>query len=181
MSIVGLLFHPNGRIQANQFWRGIILLVGFQIVLSVLQLLNVDMGLITNILGVLIIYPYICVYSKRLHDSNKSAWMFLLFAVGYVVITAVSFFFIPGIGEFFTQYMALASEGDAEAAEALAQKFSEEARSGGAIVSIAGLLVSNLFLGWLCARLYSDPNTNKYGPPVGSQAGGSNDVDDIFS
>lgn len=187
MGIMGVLFNPNGRIQANKFWQGVIVLVGFQIVFAVLPVLGLNIQIIASFLGFAIIYPYLCVYGKRLHDSNKTAWMFLLFAFGYFVIALISFFFTPGVGEFFSEYMALAQEGDEEAMQALQEQFQAEANSGGAvIVQLGGLLVANLLLGFIAARMYSDPNTNKYGPPVGSEgisSGGASNAgdDDIFS
>ena len=183
MGIMGVLFNPNGRIQANQFWQGIIVLVGFQIVLQVLAVLGINLGVLGTIIGLGIFYPYLCVYGKRLHDSNKTAWMFLLFVLGYIIITIASFFFTPGIGEFFEQYMAVAQEGDQQALEALLTQYTEELGSTMAIIGIVSLLVSNLVLGFLVARMFSDPNTNKYGPPVGGEVmgGGQASDDDIFT
>ena len=183
MGIMGVLFNPNGRIQANQFWQGIIVLVGLQIVLQVLAVLGISLGVLDTIIGLGIIYPYLCVYGKRLHDSNKSAWLFLLFALGYMIIMLASFFFTPGIGEFFEQYMAVAQEGDQQALEALITQYAEELGSAVAIIGIVSLLVSNLVLGFLVARMFSDPHANKYCPPVGAEAmgGGQSSDDDIFS
>ena len=185
MGIMGVLFNPNGRIQANQFWQGVIVLVGLQIVLQVLAVLGINLGILTGIIGIGIVYPYLCVYGKRLHDSNKTAWMFLLFVLGHMIIIVASFFFIPGIGEFFEQYMAVAQEGDQQALEALIAQYTEEVGNAGMIIGIVGLLVSNLVLGFLVARMFSDPNTNKYGPPVGGEVAGGGQAaagdDDIFS
>ena len=96
-----------------------------------------------------------------------------------------SVFFIPGIGEFFEQYMAVAQEGDQQALEAMLTQYIEGLGSTMAIIGIVSLLVSNLVLGFLVARMFSDPNTNKYGPPVGGEVAGGGQAaagdDDIFS
>lgn len=178
MTIQGVLFNPEGRIQANQFWRGVIVLVAIQIILSVLPVLGINLGVLSTLLSLLIIYPYLCVYGKRLHDSNKSAWMFLLFVLGHLLITSLSLFFIPGLGDFFSEYMVLAEEGDQEGLTVLLQEFA--ATSGRAItyVSLGGLLVSNILMGFIVARMHSDPNTNAYGPPSGT---GTDDGADTFS
>jgi len=179
MTIQGVLFNPQGRIQANQFWQGVIVLVAIQIVLSILPLLGINLGALSNLIGLLIIYPYLCVYGKRLHDSNKSAWMFLLFVLGYLLISTLSVFFIPGLGDFFSEYMVLAGEGDQEGLTALLQEFAATSGRATTYVSLGGLLVSNVLLGFIAARMHSDPNTNAYGPPVGTSI--DDDRDDTFS
>lgn len=180
MGIMGVLFNPNGRIQANQFWQGVIVLVGFQIILGVLPLLGLDVPDAAGWITFLLIYPYLCVYGKRLHDSNKSAWMFLAFALLYVVISTVALFFTPGLSDFVTQYMELAQEGDEEALLALADQFENDAANGLAIVGIISVLVSNFLIGFIVARMFSDPHTNQYGPPVGGEAAIEGGDDDVF-
>lgn len=181
MGIMGVLFNPQGRIQANQFWKAIIILVAFQIVMQVVQYLGVDLSSITGFLSLALIYPYLCVYGKRLHDSNKSAWMFLLFLLGYIVTSIVSLFFIPGLGEFFQELIVLVEAGDEEAIDVLAEEFGASAGISIQIIGLVGLLVSNLLLGFIVARMHSDPNVNKYGPPVGEAVIGDEDANDIFS
>jgi uncharacterized membrane protein YhaH (DUF805 family) len=184
MGIMGVLFNPNGRIQASQFWQGIIVLVGIQLLLVVLGLVGISFGGAESFISFLLVYPYLCVFGKRLHDSDKSAWMFLLFLLLYIIIAVGSFFFIPGIGDFMSQYMALAQEGDEEALIALGEQFTVDSQRGVLYVSIGSLLVSNGLLGLIVARMYSNPNANKYGPPVGGEpmdGGQQASDDDIFS
>jgi len=45
---------------------------------------------------------------------------------------------------------------------------------------ILSLLVT-FAVGFFCARLFSDPYTNKYGPPVGGEPESASDDNDIFS
>lgn len=181
MSMMGILFNPQGRIQANQFWKGIIILVAFQIVLQVLQYVGVNLGSAMSFLSLALVYPYLCVYGKRLHDSNKSAWMFLLFLLGYIVISIVSVFFIPGLGDFLQEFIALTEAGDEEALTALADEFGASVSTSVQIIGLVGLFVSNLLLGFIVAQMYSDPNVNKYGPPVDGAIASDDDANDIFS
>ena len=145
MGIMGVLFNPNGRIQANQFWQGVIVLVGFQIVLQVLVVLGINLGVFSTIIAVGIVYPYLCVYGKRLHDSNKTAWMFLLFAIGYVIITTASVLFIPGIGDFFEQVMVLSQEGDQQALDAFITQYAEELGNIATTVSYTHLTLPTIY------------------------------------
>ncbi len=174
MGIAGILFNPNGRIQANQFWQGIIVLVGVQIVIQVLTVYGPQaLAPILQLISIAIIYPYICVYGKRLHDANKSAWMYLLFLLGYLILYTIGFFFIPGVGTFFTEYMELINANEAEAAQALIEQFTAQAT----IPVLISTIIINVLLGFIVARMFSYPDENEYGPPVGGVSAGSDNDD----
>lgn len=164
MSLMQILFSPNGRIGPGAFWRGIIILLSFQIILTIISLYGPSsLGTLAGILSLLSIYPYLCVFGKRLHDSGRSAWMFLLFLLGYVLISIVAILMAPGFGEFMTQYMELVESGDTEGLEAL----SEQSENIFAIPGMVGTIIANGLLGFLAARLHAYPETNQYGPPPG--------------
>lgn len=164
MSLMQILFSPKGRIGPGAFWRGIIILLSFQIVVTIIGMYGpASVAGILEILSILTIYPYLCVFGKRLHDSGKSAWMFLLFVLGYVIILIASMVMAPGFGDFMTQYMELTEAGDTEGLEAL----SEQSGRMFAIPSLVGTIIANGVLGFLAARLHSYPETNQYGPPPG--------------
>ncbi|MEL7128544.1 MAG: DUF805 domain-containing protein [Pseudomonadota bacterium] len=165
MGIAGILFNPNGRITPNQFWRGIIVLVGLQIIFQVLANYGpAALAGIISLLGVLIVYPYLCVYGKRLHDAGKSAWWFLLFVLGYVILSIISLMLIPGLSEFFEEAMTFATDGDQAALDALTVEFGRRVMPQ----ALAGMVLINGLLGFLVARLASDPGANEHGPPPGS-------------
>ncbi|MEM8615746.1 MAG: DUF805 domain-containing protein [Pseudomonadota bacterium] len=69
--MISLLLSPNGRIGRNRFWQGMVILT----VISILVAAGSSMlGTLVALLGYLLIYPYICVYGKRLHDIGTTAW-----------------------------------------------------------------------------------------------------------
>lgn len=97
----------SGRSRRAEFWAFYVLwLVGIMILGGVPMLL-VDMGhadeenlalFVPAILFVLAsIVPSIAVFVRRLHDSNKSGWLFLLSAIPYIGwIFTLIFGLLPG-------------------------------------------------------------------------------------
>ncbi|MEO1158896.1 MAG: DUF805 domain-containing protein [Pseudomonadota bacterium] len=86
-----LFLSMNGRIGRGKFWIGILALMVAAFVLSFLLgmigLMSVDetgmpagagywIGLL--ILMAVTIWPSICIYGKRFHDRDKSAWWMLI-------------------------------------------------------------------------------------------------------
>ena len=81
-----LLFSPNGRIARNRFWQGMVILT----VASVLVAAGAVMiGTLVSLFGYLLIYPYICVYGKRLHDAGLTAWWVIGVWFGTVVLNFI--------------------------------------------------------------------------------------------
>ena len=62
-----LFLTANGRVGRSDFWIAWFLLV---IVSAVLKMF----GVIGDLLGILIVYPQVCLFAKRLHDLGKSGW-----------------------------------------------------------------------------------------------------------
>lgn len=72
MGVVDILFNPNGRIRASEFWRGVIILIGLGVITQVAALYGPPALAIASLLVQLVmIYMYVCVFGKRLHDSGK--------------------------------------------------------------------------------------------------------------
>lgn len=183
MSILGILFNPNGRIQANQFWRGIIVLVGLGIVFSVMTASGSAMlSGISGILGLLMFYPYLCVFGKRLHDSGRTAWWsvlaFVAFFVVYTIMTSFAFPMVEGYSELQAEMQEdLVENGlDLAVITEYAQKTSVLVFWPATILNTVATVIISFFV----ARLFSDPYPNKYGPPVGGVVE-EDDSNDIFS
>ena len=183
MGIMGVLFNPNGRIRANQFWQGIIVLTAYLIIINVAGgFLPAGIAAIFSISVYFLPYPYLCVYGKRLHDSGKTAWLYLLFFIGFLF----GFGFIvnssPGFSEFMALYMEAAADGEEpQIMQAMLAEFL--VGDGGRAIALRalGYLVAiNLIFGFIAARMPSDPQANQYGAPAGN-VGASPDGDDTFS
>jgi len=81
-----LLFNANGRIQRNRYWQGMVILT----VVSVLVV--AASAMLSSFLGVLawlVIYPYICVHGKRLHDAGTTAWWVIGIFVGSLILNFI--------------------------------------------------------------------------------------------
>ncbi|MEL6324344.1 MAG: DUF805 domain-containing protein [Pseudomonadota bacterium] len=178
MGLGGILFNPNGRINASEFWRGLIVLIAASIVLNVASVYGpIALSLILGLVSLLFIYPYICLFGKRLHDANRSAWWFLAFLAGAIIASFIGGFLmqsvIPGQAEFTEEIEELSQSGDFNAVLELTR---EQSRSL-MIPSIISSTVISLIIGWFAARLPSEPGPNQYGPPTD----GSALADDTFS
>lgn len=162
-----LLFSPNGRIARNRFWQGMVILT----VASVLVAAGaVMLGTLFSLLGYALIYPYICVYGKRLHDVGLTAW----WVIG-VWLGTVFFNFIVSL--FLTPFFM------GEEERAIQEEMTERMLGGdlsgmmeGAEILAAQLLPLTLFLTVLTnfvaalvvGLLPTDPRENKHGPAPGS-------------
>ena len=89
MNIGHVLFSPNGRIGQQDYWIGILIIIGGNIVAGVLPIIGF-------ILWFVLVWMGVAVYGKRLHDAGKSAWLHaipwavtvLTFIVGLTMIIA---------------------------------------------------------------------------------------------
>jgi uncharacterized membrane protein YhaH (DUF805 family) len=81
-----ILFSFNGRIGRLTYWLAIVaLIVAVQILTFAPFLLNNEetavlmVGVISQLLWLLSLWPMLAVGSKRLHDRNKNGWWLLIF------------------------------------------------------------------------------------------------------
>src|SRR5665213_1946268 len=75
-------FSPSNRISRSQFWlRGILPIYGIMIVLYIIMLIGIGaqstvitgiFRIILSIYTLVVIWPIIAVWAKRIHDRNKS-------------------------------------------------------------------------------------------------------------
>lgn len=173
----GILFSLKGRIGPSSFWRGAIILIALGIVLN-LAVAYVHPLII--FLGILFIYPYICVYGKRLHDAGYTAWLVILvigasFLISYVLGLVLQ----PMFGFDEAAFNDAVTEAGSDLGAVLA--LSQEAAKAQMIPAILNGVISGLIIAFLLSRLPSNPGTNQYGPPEHGSIGDENHQDDIFS
>jgi uncharacterized membrane protein YhaH (DUF805 family) len=152
MDIQRLFLKADGRIGRGEFWTGFLILFVVGIVVHFIPVIG-------QIIAIILIYPWVCLFSKRLHDMGKSGWLQLIpFAVWIIgILVAV----MSGMGG---AIMAMASGSDAQAtAGALA------GAGVAALVLCAAALINLIFLLWV-GLSPSQAGDNAYGPPSGATA-----------
>lgn len=163
-----LFLDPQGRLAPKPFARGFILLTGAMLLITVLSSV-LSPGL--NILQYTLVFPYLCLFGKRLHDAGLSAWLWLAYLAGFSVLNMfLSALLLPMLSP---QAYAVQSEiqklmeveGFTAAFEALAERAPEYARLAG-VTTAAGFLISSALTGFAAYRMRSDPERNRYGPPT---------------
>ncbi|MEO0465792.1 MAG: DUF805 domain-containing protein [Pseudomonadota bacterium] len=169
MNFGNVLFNPNGRIGSRSFLRGVIILVAIMIVIYVAQVYLGPAGAVIGLLSLGAPYLYLCVYGKRLHDSGKSAWWFLLLFVIYIIGNTILQLVLtpilaPGAAELQSEMELLMEQG--QFLEAMSEYGPAIARES-LFANLVVLLVVNLVIALPVSRLSSDPGPNKFGPPEG--------------
>ncbi|MEM9738262.1 MAG: DUF805 domain-containing protein [Pseudomonadota bacterium] len=169
--MMSVLFSPNGRIGPRTFWRGVVVLLAAMIIINVAGAYAGPFGQLLGLFTLAAPYCYLCVYGKRLHDSGKSAWFFLLFFVGYFVLEGV----------FQTVLLPILSPGAAALQEDMtllieqgqwmdALEYAPEIAQESILTALVSLIATNAILGFIAARLTSDPGPNAFGLPQGGAA-----------
>lgn len=169
MDVLNLLCNPNGRIGPRDFWRGVILLVGAMIILQVGGIYGG--ALLTAVFGLLtwaMPYLYLCVFGKRFHDNGRSAWFYLLAFAAYFVLSGLlgyglTSLLAPKALELQDEMEMLMRQGQWADAMAYGPAIAREQ----IIATLLSLFAANGLIGYVVARLSSDPNENQYGPTTG--------------
>lgn len=172
MGLSGILFNPRGRITPAEFWRGLIVLIGLNVILSVASVYTpVAIASVLGIASLLLIYPLICVYGKRFHDNGRTAWLVLAVLVGYVIVLTVLTMVLtpilaPDVAALQLELQEKLSAGEIGIVEMMEQA---QAASGGSylVMSIISSVAASLVTGFFVARLESDPDENEHGPATG--------------
>ncbi len=70
----------SGRARRSEFWYFYLFTILLSIVASILQraLTNSQNGIVTTIIGLAIVLPYLAVAVRRLHDTSRSGWWLLI-------------------------------------------------------------------------------------------------------
>lgn len=158
MDIGHVLFRPNGRIGQQDFWIGVLIIIGAHILSPLLGPLQ-----IVAWLG--LVWVGFAVYGKRLHDAGRSAWLHVLpwaIWLGLMIVAAV---FLAGAGVF--AIIMGTNGGDPSASDIMGL-----VAAGGMGLALTGLsyviwLVYTIWVG----LLPGDTSENAYGsPPTGDAA-----------
>lgn len=139
-----LFLDSKGRIGRKDFWIGFAILFVAGIVLGLIPVIG-------QIIGLLMLYLWVCLGAKRLHDMGKSGWLMVIPFALQLVAMLVGMMSVGGA------MMAGAAGNDAAMAGAM---------GGGLVVMLCGL-ASLAFLIWIGATP-GQAEANQYGPPPAS-------------
>lgn len=152
MKISDVLFSPHGRIGQQNFWIGVLIILGANILLTWIPLLGwlIWLGLF---------YVGFCVYGKRLHDIGKSMWIHAIFLVVSLLVAMIAMTMAGG------SIIALAMNSSSEPDVA-------------AIMSLIGSMFSAFAIPMVIAIIYTiwlgvakgDAGDNRFGPPESAAA-----------
>lgn len=148
-----LFLSADGRIGQKDFWVGWLILFVAGLVLGLIPFIG-------QIAAIVLIYPSVCVFSKRLHDMGKSGW---LAAAPYIVgIVALIIAIMMGGAGIVTAALSGNAENDPAAAAAVLSGL------GGAVgvMMLAGVF-GIAFTLWV-GLSKGDPGENRYGPAPGA-------------
>ena len=149
-----LFLNANGRIGQKDFWVAWVILLVATLISRIIPVLGI-------VLGIILIYPTVCIYSKRLHDFGKSGW---LTVIPYTVFSAA--LVIGAVTGGAAMMASIGAPGSAAAGAAAV---------GGFGVVILLMLVAGIiaigFLLWV-GLSKGDSMPNRYGPPPASAFGG---------
>lgn len=163
--MLNLLLTPNGRISSTDFMKSGYVLILLGLIPAVVQMINKPIGSLLAVLFMVLLYPWVCIWTKRLHQGGKSGWMMLLYVLLYAIILviAVTIVMFNFGGEEFMSLLKDQMDGNISQAE---YKLAMEALSVKLALPmvIASLLCSllTLFIGDKTIGLEEDEN--KYGP-----------------
>jgi uncharacterized membrane protein YhaH (DUF805 family) len=159
-----LYFSLKGRINPAQFQKSAITLIVISFVLAMLPLISISFALLSVPISLLLAWMWLSLWSKRLHDAGKSAWMVLLVllvSVGVGFVSTRLVYMITGFDQ-----AAVAAAAQAAGTDIMgAMKASMEASKSIIVPSaIAGAISTFIivFLGNMILK--SDPEENQFGP-----------------
>ena len=144
-----LFLTADGRIGRRDFWIGFAVIFAASVVANMVPVLG-------QIVGLLLIWPQVCIHAKRLHDMGRTAWLMLLPFAVMVVAMSVAVATV-GVSLFSAAMLSHAGSDAAAAGTAMAGL--------GAVWGAAGLcmLVGVAFLLWV-GLTPGQPGENVYGP-----------------
>lgn len=146
-----LYLSADGRIGQKDFWLG-------ALILFVIWVLTPLLHILAPLAWLLLLYPWTCVFAKRLHDFGRSGFLILVpFVVGCLAVLAALVF--GGVAALSAIFGA-AQGGMGAGSWAL---FAGALGTAGAFLALAGL-VKLIFILWV-GLSRGDPGPNRYGPP----------------
>ncbi|MEL6568140.1 MAG: TIR domain-containing protein [Pseudomonadota bacterium] len=132
-----VMFVPTGRIGQKSFWIGFAILFGIAFVGG---LATAAVPAVAFVIEMVLLYPSICLYGKRLHDFGMSAWIYGGFRIAMIVVGAVIGGMMGASGAYVEDIVIVTG-----------------------VLSFLATIAITLWIG----LMKSQPTANKHGPPPG--------------
>ncbi len=149
-----LFLSPEGRIGQKEFWIGVL-------ILFVIWILTPLLHIMAPLAWLLLLYPWVCVFAKRLHDFGKSGLLILVpFVVGFIALT---------LGVIFGGVTVISAIVTAMQGGTQPVTWAVVLGALGTMLAFLGIAAVFKFIFILWVGLSSgDPGPNRYGPPPGA-------------
>lgn len=150
-----LFLSPEGRIGQKDFWIGVLILFVIWVVTPFV------LHILSPIVWLVLLYPWVCVFAKRLHDFGKSGmWILAPFVVGFCAgVLGVIF---GGVTILSAIWTAMMGGMHPVSWAVLLGAFGTMM----AFIAVAGV-VKLVFILWVGLST-GDTGANRWGPPPGS-------------
>ena len=154
---MGTLFDPQGRISPAQFQESALILIAIGAVVGMVPYFFPGATMWTMI-SIVLLYPWVVIWIKRLHDAGKPGWIFVPILIVYLAISWTAAYFV---GNYFAPQTGPTPTEFAAAME----QASLRAETTAIPTVIVSVLISVAFVFIANALLKSDPGPNAYDPP----------------
>ncbi|WP_417493629.1 hypothetical protein [Maricaulis sp.] len=84
-----VLFGASGKLGPMDFAKGLVAIVAVSLILNIISLVPVIGGLIGLVVGLVLAFAWVCIFSKRFHDAGQSGWMTIAAIVAVIVVSVV--------------------------------------------------------------------------------------------
>src|SRR5690606_9729416 len=89
MSLATDMLNPQGRLGPKSFQTAGLILVAIGLVISLISAISLVLGALLGILSLILIYPWVVIWVKRLHDAGKSGWFVLLVILVWLIVSMI--------------------------------------------------------------------------------------------
>jgi len=161
-----LLFSPSGRIGSQDFMKGGVALIIVGIVLSLLNMQAILSPTLVTLAYLLMLFPWVCIWVKRLHNGGKTGFMIFLYIFLYailVVVFTIVAMMMFGDGEIWNAAMAYSKQ-EITMDEYMSVLEGSAASDLSLPVLIGGVVASFLTLVIGDKGTPNDPDENQFGP-----------------
>ncbi len=92
-----LFFNPIGTLGEEQFYKGAVILLALNFFLWPLWYLGTAIGMTAGFLSLCTIFPWFCLFAKRLRAAGYSPWAFLMLWGSFITATTILIFFTTAL------------------------------------------------------------------------------------